>query len=310
MSAPQQHWSRVGEAGTILGMRVLLLVYSVFGRAGFRIILFPVMCYYYLVQGEARRASAEYLQQIRPLLPQAQASKLTSFKHFMAFGEALLDKFIVWMGKIRREDVTFATPELFAQLESHQQGGLIVISHLGNSEVCNALAHQVDGIRLTVLVHTHHAAKFNSILRKINSSATIELLQVNDMSPVTAMMLAERVNNGEYVVIAGDRTPVSNGGRVTSVDFLGRQADLPQGAFILASLLRCPVYLLFCLKQNGHYFLYLELFSEQLKFSRKQRDRELEAVVRQYAMRLEHYCFKAPLQWFNFYPFWNNGHNG
>lgn len=305
MSTEQHHWSRVGEAGTILGMRFLLLIYSAFGRSGFRIILFPVMCYYYLVQGEARRASAEYLQQIRPLLPKEQAGRLTSFKHFMAFGEALLDKFIVWMGKIRREDVTFATPELFAQLESHQQGGVIVISHLGNSEVCNALAHQVDGIRLTVLVHTHHAVKFNSILKKINSSATIELLQVNDMSPVTAMMLAERVNNGEYVVIAGDRTPVSNGGRVCSVDFLGRQADLPQGAFILASLLRCPVYLLFCLKQKGHYFLYLELFSERLKFSRKQRDSELEAVVRQYAVRLEHYCFKAPLQWFNFYPFWN-----
>ncbi len=305
MKTPKHHWSRAGEAGTVLGMRFLLLMYNVFGRPGFSVILFPVMCYYYLIQGDARRASAEYLQQIRPLLPPEQASTLTPFKHFMAFGEALLDKFIVWMGKIRREDVTFATPDLFAQLESHQQGGLIIISHLGNSEVCNALAHQAEGIRLTVLVHTHHAAKFNSILKTINSSATIELLQVNDMSPVTAMMLAERVNNGEYVVIAGDRTPVSHGGRVCRVDFLGRQADLPQGAFILASLLRCPVYLLFCLKQKGQYYLYLELFAEQLKFSRKERNQALEKVIRQYAVRLEHYCLKAPLQWFNFYPFWN-----
>jgi hypothetical protein len=36
----------------------------------------------------------------------------------------------------------------------------------------------------------------------------------------------------------------------------------------------------------------------------------LNNVVQEYAARLEHYCLKAPLQWFNFFPFWGNNQAG
>jgi len=298
----RSHWSGVSEAGTVLGMRSLLLVYQLTGRWGFRLILLPVMAYYYLTQAGARRASGEYLYNLSRFgkgisLPHA-------FFHFMSFGEALLDKFLVWMGRIRRDDVVFHNTELFAQLDQSDRGAVIVVSHLGNTEICSALAHQMPGLRLTVLVYTRHAEKFNSLMKRFNSSACIELLQVTEVTPATAMMLSERVDAGEIVVIAGDRTPVTGGGRVSEVSFLGQQALMPQGAFILASLLKCPVYLMFCLKQKKQYHLYLELFSEKIRFSRKQRDEAITAVVQQYAERLEFYCLKAPLQWFNFFPFW------
>jgi len=67
--------------------------------------------------------------------------------------------------------------------------------------------------------------------------------QSNSMSPATAMILSKRVAAGELSVIAGDRTPVNNGGRVSIVDFLGLQAALnPQGAVYISEFcLRCPV---------------------------------------------------------------------
>ncbi|WP_261844156.1 LpxL/LpxP family acyltransferase [Aliamphritea ceti] len=304
MSEMSRHWSRVGEAGTVAGMRILLFIYILFGRVGFRAVLWPVMAYYYLVHAKARQHSAEYLARVKPFLSSQQARELTSFKHFLAFGEALLDKLIVWMGRISDDNVEFATPDAFAHLDTGQRGGIIIVSHLGNSEICNALAHQARDVRLTILVHTRHAVKFNSVLKKLNTSNRIELLQVTEMSPATAMLLSERIDAGEYVVIAGDRVPVNNPGRTSTVTFLGESADLPQGAFILAALLRCPVHLLFCLKQQGTYHLYLEIFAERLKLPRKERQAELDKYVQQYAQRLEHYCIKAPLQWFNFYPFW------
>lgn len=304
MSKSDGHWSRTGEAGTILGMRILLLVYRILGRLGFRVILFPVMTYYYVMQKKARQASQEYLSHLRPFLPAEQSVSLSSFQHFMMFGEILLDKFLVWMGHIRRDDVIFETPATFEKIDNNRQGGVIVVSHLGNTEVCSALAHQLPDLRLTVLVYTQHAEKFNSLMKKVNNSARIEMLQVTDMSPATAMILSERVDAGEYVVIAGDRTPVTGQDRVSRVSFLGKQAQLPQGAFILASLLKCPVYLMFCVKQQAKYHVYVELFSERLKFARKERQREIDAAVQRYAHRLEDYCKKAPLQWFNFFPFW------
>ena len=304
MAKSEKHWSRAGEAGTILSMRIMLLVYQLFGRWGFRIILFPVMSYFYLFRGEARRASQQYLQHLQSSLDPGQVNTLSSFKHFLMFGEILLDKLLVWMGHIRKQDVVFENPDVIDNIDSNSKGGIIIVSHLGNTEVCSALAHQKPDIRLTLLVYTKHAEKFNSLMKKVNSSACIEMLQVTEMSPATAMILSERVGAGEYIVIAGDRTPVTGQERVSKVSFLGGMAPMPQGAFILAGLLKCPVYIMFCLKLRDRYHIYVELFLEQMAFPRKQRNQIVNKAVQRYANRLEHYCMKAPLQWFNFFPFW------
>lgn len=304
MAKKASHWSRTAEAGTVLGMKFMLLVYRILGRQGFKVILWPVMAYYYLIQKDARKASQEYLGRLASDEPENKDNNLSSFRHFMMFGETLLDKFLVWMGHITAKDVVFETPGVIHRIDRDARGGVIIVSHLGNTEVCSALAHQLPDIRLTILVYTKNAEKFNTLMRKVNGSARIEMLQVTEMSPATAMIMAERVDAGEYVVIAGDRTPVTGQDRVSKVDFLGRKAPLPQGAFILAGLLKCPVYLMFCIKQSDRYHIYCELFSERLKFSRKSRLEDIDSAVQRYAQRLEHYCRKAPLQWFNFFPFW------
>lgn len=307
MEKSENHWSKAKESGTLLGMKSLLIIYRVFGRLGFRIILLPVMAYYYLMGRTARQASQQYLKLVKPYLAPDEAKSLTSFKHFLMFGEIMLDKFLVWMGEISREDVVFETPAVLARLDGQKEGGIIIVSHLGNAEVCNALGQQLPGIRLTVLVNTQHAEKFNSLMKRVNSSPRIKMLQVTEMSPATAMVLSERIDEGEFIVIAGDRTPSNdNQTRVSNVQFLGRTAPMPQGAFILASLLKCPVYVMFCLKKKATYHIYVELFSERLKFSRKHRQQAITEVVQSYAARLEYYCKKAPLQWFNFFDFWGD----
>jgi len=303
--AKSPHWSTLGESSTIIGIKILLLMYTLFGRWGFRLILYPVMTYYYLSQTRARKASSYYLQRLRPFLDPAQQEHISSFKHFIMFGEILLDKFLVWMGKIKLEDVVFETPATFDMIDNAQQGSIIIVSHLGNTEVCSALAHQFPDLKLTVLVFTQHALKFNNLLKKVNDSPRIELLQVTEMTPEVAMKLSECIEQGEHIVIAGDRTPVTGQGRVSDVAFLGETAALPQGAFILANLLKCPVYLMFCLKQQKQYHIYLELFAKQFKCKRKEREQYVNTAVQQYAHRLEYYCMKAPLQWFNFFPFWH-----
>lgn len=293
----------------MIGMKFLLLVYRLGGRTGFRLCLFPVMAYYFLFRRGARRASQHYLQRIRPLLPAEQRAGLTSFRHFLMFGEILLDKLLVWMGRIRREDLLFKTPNTVREIEVGRHGGIIVVSHLGNFEICNAIAQQVPHISMTILVYTRHAQKFNALLQVLSADAGVEIMQVDDLSPATVMRFAERVRAGGYVVIAGDRTPLRGQERVSEVDFLGGVAPFPQGPFILAGLLRCPVYLLFCLKQQTQYHVYIEKIGTRIDFSkREQRPQVLQAAVQAFAGRLQHYCLQAPLQWFNFFPFWCDEH--
>ena len=290
----------------LVGMNFMLLLYRVFGRTGFSIVLFPVMCYYYLVRTEARHASRQYLLKIRTRMPPTETVRLTTFRHFLMFGETLLDKLLVWMGRIKREDVVFDTPAIIKQIDADRSGGVIVVSHLGNFEICNALAHEIPDLSLTILVYTQHAGKFNSLMKNVSGDVDVEVLQVTDMSPATIMMFADRVNAGGYIVIAADRTPVSGQGRVSEVDFLGSPAPFPQGAFILQGLLNCPLYLMFCLKEQEQYHIYVEPFEVDLEFqNRSTRQLQLHNAIQQYANRLEYYCLKAPLQWFNFFPFWS-----
>lgn len=307
MADSSTHWSSIRESGSILGMRFMLLMFRIFGRGGFRLFLYPVMVYYYLGRPAARAAARQFQQQIGPLLPAKERAALSPFRNFIMFGEIMLDKMLVWTGRIRREDVVFDTPATLDEIEKNHKGGIIIVSHVGNFEICSALADSVPDLQMTILIYTRHAQKFNKLLKRVSGSDDVEIMQVTEVSPITAMQLAERVRAGGYVVIAGDRTPVTGENRVSRVEFLGRDAPMPQGAFILAGLFKCPVYLLFCLKQKGRYHVWIEHFGRVLDFGdRGRRGEILDDAVQRFAHRLEHYCKMAPLQWFNFFPYWED----
>ena len=75
-------------------------------------------------------------------------------------------------------------------------------------------------------------------------------------------MLRDKLAAGEHVAIVGDRVSVRHQERSLRVPFLGRPAPFPEGPFVLASLLECPVYLLFCFKIDGRYRMFLEPFAD------------------------------------------------
>ena len=117
--------------------------------------------------------------------------------------------------------------------------------------------------------------------------------------------MAERVARGEFVVIAGDRVPVSHNPRVAVADFLGAPAAFPVGPYVLAGVLQCPVFLLFSMRRGRRSDLYFEHFRDAVRIPRKERDAALAQMAGDYAKRLEHHTAQAPLQWFNFYDFWH-----
>ena len=95
-----------------------------------------------------------------------------------------------------------------------------------------------------------------------------------------------------------------HGGRSVTVDFLGHPAAFPQGPWLLAGLLKCPVNLLMCLKHNSRYRLSIEPFADMIEWKRNTREQIIALWTARYAARLGQFCLEAPQQWFNFYPFW------
>ncbi|WP_318517930.1 glycosyltransferase family 2 protein [Photobacterium leiognathi] len=310
-STDQQHWSSHAERGTILGIKTLLAVYSLLGRKAFNVLLKAVMGYYYLTGKKARKASEDYLEQLENYASDNQLAlpaKLNSYDHLLSFGHTMLDKLVAWKGDYSENNLTIHGDEHFNELAKRQQGIVVLGSHLGNLELCRALSSRHPDIKINALVFTEHAERFNAVLKAINPDSDLNLIQVNELGADTAIMLQQKVEQGEWVVIVGDRTSVTKEQRVVWADFLGKPAPFPQGPFILASVLKVPVYTLFGLRDDSqatpHFDVYFEPFSEQLILPRKIRETALQETVQQYASRLESYTIKAPLQWYNFFNFW------
>ncbi|MCP5079059.1 MAG: glycosyltransferase family 2 protein [Psychromonas sp.] len=305
------HWSKQSESGTYYGMKLLLAVYSLFGRKVFKYCLKPIMFYYSLFAKNAKVASDCYLNNLKNYasihdiqLP----GNLTTYHHLSSFAETMLDKLAAWKGDFSVKNITIHSEAVITEAKKQARGCVIIGSHLGNLELLRALSKRHKNLKINALVFTEHAQRFNAVMKAVNPDSTLNIIQVSKIGPDTAIMLDQKIEDGEWVVIVGDRTSASVESNVVWADFLGKPAPFPQGPFLLASLLKAQVYLLFGLrddsKKEAHFELYFELFSEQIKLPRGEREQALQSVVSQYAKRLQFYTLKAPLQWYNFFNFW------
>jgi predicted LPLAT superfamily acyltransferase len=199
------------------------------------------------------------------------------------------------------------TAEDFEMLERFRverpRGALFIGSHLGNLEMLRAVG-DVQTMRVNALVFTRHSPKFNRVLAAVSPKTLERMIQVDSLGPDAVIMLRDKLAAGEHVAIVADRVSVRHKERSLRAPFLGRPAPFPEGPFVLASLLECPVYLLFCLKVDGRYRVVLEPFADPLVLPRAGRQEALQKAIERYAERLEAHCLLAPTQWFNFFDFW------
>ncbi len=305
--AEQTRWSDMSEVGFLAGIRILFWAYR-HVKWIFVLLLQPTLLYFYMTNKVAREASLDYLKRLnssRTAGKLIEPSSRNVYRHLSAFAHSALDKLAVWADPVSFANLEFHSRSLLLDQIATGRGGVLLGAHLGNMEICHHLSNQNEKMKLNVLVHTKHADKFNTLLRELNVHDTVELIEVSDLSPATAIRLIDCVNRGEFVAILADRTPVASTGRSQSVDFLGAPALFPEGPFILASLLKCPVYTLFCTREEKSYVIRCEKFAEQIILPRNDRTAALTGYMQSFASILEKNLQKAPMQWFNFYPFWN-----
>jgi len=299
------HWSAKMEKGSSLGIRFLVWSYKTFGKRAFELMLHPIVAYFVLTSSSEKKASIGYQKQLMKYQGRtASIGWRQVYSHFYQFSVAAIDKIGAWTGNINCENVIVHNNNINHQLVEEGRGAVFIGSHLGNLELGRAIGKYNKNIVINAVVFNKHALKFQDVLNQSNPNVRLNLIHVESVGSDTAILLKEKVDAGEVVIIVGDRTSTTAVGRVEYVDFLGKKAPFSQGPFILASLLECPVYLIFCIKESGIYNVYLEAFSDSMKLPRKSRKETLSKYIQNYADRLSHYCQKEPLQWFNFYDFW------
>jgi predicted LPLAT superfamily acyltransferase len=298
-------WATLQEKGTFLGLFILALSYRLLGRRLCLIIGAPIVGYFYFTSPEQRRASQNFLQKIAAHKKiEKKPGIAEGLKHYMRFFDATLDKFAAWTGRMDWKKIESTSLANFKKIISTDKGGMLLVSHLGNMEFCRAVSSENNKHRIHVLLHSKNAQHFNRLLKTFSPDAKISVLEVSEVSPGTMIYLKERVDAGDWVVIAADRVPISANARVTHATFLGETAPFSQGPYVLAALLQCPVYTALAVKESGIFKMYVDLFAEKVTLDRKTRDADIQRYAQQYAKYLEKYSLMYPYQWFNFFNFW------
>lgn len=304
LSSETIHWSAVKERGSFAGILLLSKVYKLLGRRLCLILGAPLALYFYITGTVQRKASHDFLGRVL----KKQIGFEEGFRHFMSFFSMVLDKFGAWSGDINLSQLDPTGVQQFKKMMSQEKGGVILVSHLGNMELCRAVSTPDHKSRLHVLLHTKNAQHFNRLLKALNPLSNVNIIEVTEIGADTMLFLKERIEQGDWIVIAADRRPIqtakSTETRVTIVPFLGEPAPFAQGPYILASLLECPVYVSFALKDKTYYQLYIEKFSDQIILDRRHKEASLQHYAQQFSEILEEKAKKHPYQWFNFFDFW------
>lgn len=307
MSRSTRHWAALSERTFANGLLLLFRVHRWLGPLPFMALLVPVVTWYWLIHADARKASQKFLARVAAHRGQSTAGSGQSLRHMISFGRTLLDKLLAASGRFSPEAVqSEGAGEVLAWLQ-RGQGVLLVTSHMGCLELCQACAELRGDLALTVLVHTRHAEEFNRIMRRLQPRSRVELLQVTDISPATAMLLSERVARGQLVAMAGDRIPLrATTANTVQVPFLGHRAPFPIGPYVMAKLLACPLFYMSCLRQQrGGHRVSFKLLSKRVELPRARRKTALEAYAGVFVAALERDVLQAPLEWFNFFDFWD-----
>lgn len=299
------NWASLAERGSVLGITLLALCYRILGRVACSIIGFPIVVYFYVTGGPQRRASHQFLEKVYKSRGGAKRPNVRDgLRHFMSFFQMLLDKFAAWSGYLNDKHLDSNQTDYIEKIMAQPKGGVILVSHLGCMEFCRALIPSEKKQKLHILLHSKNSKQFNRVMAHFNPESSLNLMEVSEIGAETIIYLKDRLEKGEWVVIAADRTPVNESSHIAMARFLGEKAPFSTGPYILASLLQCPVYTMMAIREGNKYKVDMKLFAEHIILQRGNREAALQGYAQQYADYLQRYCLEYPYQWYNFYDFW------
>ena len=304
MSAPlarrSPQWLRIPERGSVLGILVFVWAITLGGRRVARAILWPVMLYYYASSGRARRASRELLRRVGH-----PAGAREVFGHLLRFGQVALDRLLFVQGRASSMQLELGPVDLFEELQQSPRGALLLGAHVGSFEAMAGMARD-RALHVNAVVDTRNSRMLMGVLERLDPSLPERLIDLGADRLAAIFEIRRRLEQGQHVAVLADRS--TPGERSTVVPFMGRDARLPTGPYVLAATLGCPVYFVAAIYRGGdRYEIHAERLFARVKLPRGNRETALREHVMHYAERLEALARREPLNWFNFYDFWHLG---
>ncbi|HSI53091.1 MAG: acyl-CoA synthetase [Ramlibacter sp.] len=287
-------WTAKAERGSEVLIRLIVWLARKAGRPLCRALLYPIVLYFVLTDRTARRASAEFLQAVhgRP------ARWRETFAHIYSFAVTLLDRVYMAAGDFDRFEVTIEGQALVDRLLAQGRGCVLLGSHLGSFDLLMLAQRSMDGRPISIVMRIDARSRLRNIVGIDERAPNLIALG----RPDSLLRAHAALDRGEIIALLADR--VDGAAACLPAGFLGRQALMPVAPHVLAARSQAPVVLCFGLYEGGNRYR-IEFVEFDATVPSNARGAALQPAVDRYAGLLERYARRYPLNWFNFYPYWD-----
>ena len=294
-----KNWYQIREqsAGN-LRLEILWWLYKIFGIKFLKVILWIVCLFIVPFARPARTASKKY----RKILNEYQRkhglkmTKFSTFSHIYAFACAALDKTAAYCDT--KHNTRFAVHknadwEQFKKYMKDDTGVFLICSHLGNIEALSAFPDNKHK-KMHAFMQVSQNSTFHKFMMRHNAATNTIIYPTENIDISIASKMYDNLQNGDLVMMAGDRTSANSPSKFETVSFLGTDCRFPVGTFRFARSQSHPVFAI-CVMNTGSqkYGIYVQ----QLKTD------TVHEMIMEYAKFLEKLTLAYPKQWFNFFDF-------
>lgn len=297
-SRDQAAWLSQRERGTVGALRLATIWTTLVGRTLSRPMVHLIALYYALFDANAKRVLHDWYMRVDGKPP----SFGQVYRHVLTFAQVTLDRLYFTSGRLAPFSITRTGNAYLNEQADSGQGAILLGAHLGSFEAMRASSTE-ERMPLSIVGTWKNAKMINALLSSLDPEMPAQVVDSGGDPVSLAMTLRDRIAKGHLLAMMADR--VGPHEKAVEVEFFGEPASFATGPFLLAAVLKCPVFIVFGLyREPNRYDLYCEPFCEKVVLPRGAREAGLQEVVEQYAARLESYARKAPHNWFNFFDFW------
>lgn len=295
----KKEWEGKTGGGNI-GQKILFYYFR-YGSIFLSYLFMGMVVFYYLVKN--RQETINIYSYFRTKIKYGVfKSMISTYRNHYLFGKTIIDKFAMFAGRKNEYKILVDGEEIFHQLaENPEKGAILINSHVGSAEIAGYVLTQ-DKKKFYALVYGGEASAIQQYRTKILEEKNIYMIPVIDgFSHIFDLNNALRGKN--FISIAGDR--VYTDSKNIRFSFLGEAAAFPIGPFQLATKMKVPMMFSFVM-QEGYktYHCYVKKVLVE-EYESIEKDKQVEYVMSKYVESLEEILKKYPLQWYNFYKFWN-----
>ena len=281
--------------GNVLGYRIFVFLIKHLGIRSAYLLLVFVALYYFLSQWTSNGYLYRYFRHRLGYTP--LRAVVSVYRNYYVFGQTIIDKIAIFSNLRHRFTYEFDGQEQLHKLLASHKGGVLISAHIGNFEVAEPFFREID---VECQIHTVTTDMERSAIKEYLESVSLKeytpkfIFVKEDMSHI--FEIHQALEDNGIICFTGDR--YFEGTKHLAASLLGKETLFPAGPFLIASRLGVPVIFVYVMKEKGlHYHLYARM--AQVK------SRDPQALLEAFTLNMEQMIHKYPLQWFNYFDFWN-----